>query len=316
MTKRNRHWIARALLAGLAVSTLCGAAEKDASENVTAGSGKVIGALDGQVLATGGGRVILLDSDGAELWQIKAGNCHDVWKLDNGNVLIADGNIREVDPKTNDVVFSYKPEETKGGGAFSCQRLDDGRTLVGENSTGRILELDKDGNIVFALKVEPYKAGFHHNLRMVRKLANGNYLVCHSVAKLVREYTPKGEIVFEAHVENLAFSAVRLPNGNTIVGDMTRVVEFDPRGQAVWNLLATELKGVKIGKICGVNVLPNGNMVLGIYAAQQVEDGAALLEVTRDKDVVWRYVKYPKGDRAMMSGQKLDTSGKAISTLR
>lgn len=79
-----------------------------------ADEGKIIGKLDGQVLATGSGRVVLLNNDGSELWTARAGNCHDVWKLDNGNVLVADGEIREIDPKTNKVVFNYKSEMNKG----------------------------------------------------------------------------------------------------------------------------------------------------------------------------------------------------------
>jgi len=221
-----------------------------------ADEGKIIGKLDGQVLATGSGRVVLLNNDGSELWTAKAGFCHDVWKLDNGNVLIADGAIREIDPKTNKVVFNYKSEMNKGGGTFACQRLENGNTLAGENSTARVLELDKDAKIVFELKIEPSKQGEHHNLRMVRKLANGNYLVCLSGPKIVREYTPDGKIVFEVKVKNLAFSAVRLPNGNTMVGDISVVTEYDPSGKIVWELAASDLKGIKIGKICGVNVLP------------------------------------------------------------
>jgi len=280
------------------------------------GVGKVIGDLEGQVLSTGAGRIVLLDNTGKELWTTKAKNCHDVWKLDNGNVLVADGETREINPETNEVVFKYTPSTGHKNGTYSCQRLKNGNTVVGENVTGRILELDKSGNIVFEMSTKPFKQGSHHNLRMVRKLDNGNYLVCHSKAKLVREYTPQGEIVFEAKANNLAFSAVRIPNGNTVVGDISQVIELDKSGKQVWKLETKELTGLKIGKITGVNVLPNGNMILGIYAATHSENGAALIEVTRDKKVVWRYVKLPKGDRSMMSAQKLDASGKAISTLR
>jgi len=42
-------------------------------------------------------------------------------------------------------------------------------------------------------------------------------------------------------------------------------------------------KGLKIGMITGVNVLPNGNMVLGIYAAVHAGNGATIIKVTRDK---------------------------------
>ena len=302
----NKHFICTAI----ALCSFAGVVTASSSE------GKIIGDLDGQILSTGAGRVVLLDSTGKELWTTKAKNCHDVWKLDNGNVLIADGEIREINPATNKLVFKYTPATGHKNGAYSCQRLENGNTVVGENVTGRILELDQAGKIVFELATKPFKKGNHHNLRMVRKLDNGNYLVCHSGAKIVREYTPKGDIVFEVKVNNLAFSAVRLPNGNTVVGDISQVLEFDTSGQQVWKLEAKELKDFKIGKITGVNVLPNGNMVIGIYGAKHTENGAAILEVTRDKKVVWRYIKLLKGDRTMMSAQKLDSSGKALSLLR
>jgi len=281
-----------------------------------AGGGKIIGELEGQVLATGFRRVVLLDNKGNELWQTESKNTHDVWKLANGNVLVADGIIREINPETDEVVFTYRPKNMSGGGAYACQRLVNGNTVVGENSTGRILELDSAGKIVFELKVEPFKAGSHYNLRMVRKLDNGNYLTSHAKSKLVREYTPEGKIVFEAKTKLLAFSAVRLPNGNTVVGDLKRVLEFDPNGKQVWEFIPQKMKGFKIGTVTGVNVLPNGNMVLGIYGVQHVENGGGLLEITRDKKIVWRYVKLSKGDRSMMSVQKLDASGKPISNLR
>lgn len=298
-----------------AVVAVCGFAGSISSVRAD-DQGTVVGKLDGQILATGDGKVIRFDSTGKELWRFGGSNCHDVWMLDNGNVLVADGSVREIDPKANKVVFEYKPKETGGGGAFSCQRLKNGNTLVGENSTGRVLEVDKNGKIVFELAVKPYTPHNHGNLRMVRKLDNGNYLVCHAYARFVREYTPDGKIVFEVKPNNMSFSAVRLKNGNTVVGELSRVVEYDKDGKEVWSLNTSDLKGLKLGKITGVNVLPNGNMVLGIYSADNSKDGAAILEVSRDKKVVWRYFKLKNGDRAMMSAQKLDESGKPISSLR
>ena len=49
-------------------------------------------------------------------------------------------------------------------------------------------------------------------MRMARKLENGNYLVCHSGARPVKEYTPKGEVVWEIKEPGaLAFAAIRTP---------------------------------------------------------------------------------------------------------
>jgi len=271
------------------------------------------GTLKGQVLATGTGRVLLLDQTGKILWQHKGQNCSDIWMLRNGNILFADNRVVEVDPKTNKIVWKYVPEQMKGGGTFSCQRLKNGNTMVGENSAGRIVEVDPKGKIVFELKLPLCKPGSHNNLRMVRKLANGNYLVCYKAKAMVREYTPKGKVVLELKVPRIAFSAVRLPNGNTVVGHVDCVTEFDPKGKQVWQFDRKELKGVKIGLICGIHVQPNGNVVMGIYAAVRGNQGAALLEVSRDKKLVWRYAgPGKKGDRHMMGVQLLDEKGKPL----
>ena len=281
----------------------------------SAQDGKIHGELKGRLVATGSGRIMIIDQQGKTLWQCKAGNCHDAWMLPNGNILYADGNVTEINPKDNKVVFSFKPKVTKGGGAYACQRLENGNTLIGANAEGKILEVDKDGKIVFELQTKPCKVGNHHNLRMVRKLKNGNYLACHSGAKLVREYTPKGEIVLELKADAIAFSAVRLPSGNTMVGHINQVTEFDAKGKRVWEFRKSEAGEVQIGMMTGIHVQPNGNVVIGIYSAKKGDNGAAILEITREKKVVWRYVGK---DRAMMGVQLLTADGKVLEgdTLR
>lgn len=269
----------------------------------------IFGKLENRVLSTGSGRVRIMDQSGKILWQFKGSNVHDSWMLSNGNILFADGNITEVNPETNEIVFQYKPVETQGGGAYTCQRLANGNTMVGENSTGRILEVDKAGKIVFEMRVEPYKPGNHHNMRMARKLKNGNYLVCHSGEHVVREHTPKGEIVFEAKVDNIAFSAVRLPDGNTLVGHIGYITEFDKTGKEVWKFSNKDLDGIYINMMCGINVLPNGNIAVGVYSAYKDGQGTGLFEITRNKELVWRYSD-AKSDGTMMGIQVLDSNGK------
>lgn len=277
----------------------------------------VFGELKGQVLSTGSRRVRLMDPQGNLLWQYKGSNVHDCWMLANGHVLVADGVVREIDPRTNEVVFQYRPQVTKGGGAYACQRLDKGLTLIGENSTGRILEVDQDGRIRFELKVQPYTPGSHHNMRMVRKLKNGHYLVCHSGEHRVREYTPKGDIVFDVEVSNIAFSAVRLDNGHTLVGQIDFITEFDAKGHTVWQFSNEAIKGLSVNAICGLHALPNGNIVVGVYAAYKAGKDTAMFEITRDKTLVWRYSN-PGVDGSIMGVQLLDAKGRPLpgDTLR
>ncbi|MDO5566526.1 MAG: hypothetical protein Q4G59_07700, partial [Planctomycetia bacterium] len=176
-------------------------------------------APSGDILATGSERVCIFAPDGSVKWEHPTGNNADAWYLPNGNVLFADGSCWEINPK-HEVVWSYKPQDQTGGGAFSCQRLPNGNTVVGENSTGRILELTKENRIVTEFSVPINKKNRHQTMRMVRKLENGNFLVCHSGKNTVIEYTVKGEVVWEQKVPGLAFAAVRLADGSTLISSL------------------------------------------------------------------------------------------------
>lgn len=271
----------------------------------------ITGKPSGQMLATGSRRVMIMDEKGKVLWQYKGGNVHDCWMLKDGNVLFADGNVTLVDPKTDKVIFSYQSQIKKGGGVYGCQPLKNGNILMGENSTGKILELSREGKVVFELQLPLYKPGNHHNLRMARKLENGNYLVCHSGNKLVREYTPKGEVAFEVKVDNIAFSAIRLNNGNTLVGQIDHIKEFNAKGEVVWQFSSSDIPGLKINSMCGIHVQANGNLAIGVYGAYKGGGQVGLFEITREKKIVWKYSN-PTSDRGLMSLQLLTAEGKAL----
>jgi outer membrane protein assembly factor BamB len=267
------------------------------------------GTLEAPVLATGSGRVLLLSPNGEVLWEQKAGNVHDAWLLPNGNVLFADGNITEV-TRDHKVVFEYKPEIQKGGGAYSCQRLANGNTVVGENASGRVVEVDPSGKVVFWFMTRYGKTDDHHHMRMVRKLANGNYLVCHSQANIVREYKPDGSTAWEKPTKALAFAAVRLPSGNTLISTLNQITEYDCDGTEVWEFKKTDLPGVLLQNITGIHSLSNGNIVAGCYSAYTKEgQGTGLFEITRDKKLVWRYVSPGLRDKSMMGVHKQGESG-------
>ena len=297
------------------------AAQRKAIEKGPAPKQVVFGQLDARVLTASGGKVVILSEEGKVLWKHeKAGNVHDAWMLPNGNVLFADGkSVTEVTPK-HKVVFNYESPKQAGGGTYACQRLADGRTLIGENSTGKVLEVDAGGKVVFELQTAPFKEGNHHNMRMARKLGSGNYLVCQSGAHVVKEYTPAGKVVMEIAVDSVAFAAVRTAGGSTIVAVIDKIVEFDGKGKVVWEFANTDIPGVKITSMTGFHVLPSGNIVVGCYGAYKDGGQAGLFEVSRAKKLIWRYA-HPapaKGGefeflgRSMMAVQKLDKEGKVL----
>ena len=271
----------------------------------------ITGNLPGRVLVGGSGRVFILGQDGSVVWTQSSHLTHDAWMLSNGNILFADGeSVTEITPE-HKIIFQYKSKEQHGGGTYSCQRLANGNTLIGENSAGRVLEVDSTGKIVFELATSPVKPGAHQNMRMARKLENGNYLVCQSGANLVKEYAPDGKVVMEIKTPKLAFAAIRTPAGTTLVSTLDHIIEYDTAGKAVWQFANTDLPGVTITNMTGMHLMESGNLAVGCYAAYKGKEGNALFEITHDKKLVWRFSD-PRAGTSLMAIQRLDAGGKPL----
>ena len=88
-------------------------------------------------------------------------------------------------------------------------------------------------------------------MRNARRLANGNYLVAHYGLDVVREYDPSGKMVREIPAPGGPHTAIRLPDGNTLIScadhpnGTPRVFEVDPRGKTVWSVDGRDLPGYR-----------------------------------------------------------------------
>ncbi len=111
------------------------------------------------------------------------------------------------------VVFEYKGTQSE---VNTAEAIDGDRILISEaGDKPRLLEVDRQGQILVEVPLKAQTQNHHLQTRMARKLANGNYLVPQLLDKVVREYTPKGEVVWEVKTPDMPFTAIRLPNGNT-----------------------------------------------------------------------------------------------------
>jgi len=239
------------------------------------------------------GRVFIISRDGKIDWEYDgATNGNDVWMLPNGHLLFNTGHgVREV-TRDKQVVFDYQSASE----IYACQRLANGNTFIGECSAGRLLEVDPGGKIVKEIRLLPEgTSGGHAYMRNARRLANGNTLVAHYGPKMVREYDPQGRVVREIPAPGGAHSAVRLPNGNTLISCAdgrggSKVFEVDPAGNNIWQVQSNELAGVTLKFMAGLQRLPNGNTVMANWLGHnQFGSTADLIEVTPDKRVVWTF---------------------------
>ena len=86
-----------------------------------------------------------------------------------------------------------------------------------------------------------------------------------------------------------------------------RMIEVDKDGKEVWRVTNDDLPNKPINDACGVQRLPNGNTVITSYHAKG--QAVKLVEVTRAKEVVWRYQGQPAGFHHF---QILTTNGKPV----
>ena len=259
------------------------------------------------------GIVCIISEGGKLLWQYPAERCNDVWALPNGNILFNTGNgVKEV-TRDKKVVFSYQSKSE----IYACQRLPNGNTFIGECNAGRLLEIRPDGTIAKEIKLLPDSIdGGHSFMRNARKLENGNYLVAHYGLDKVCEYDSTGKVVTEIPIKGGPHSVIRLPDGNTFIAcsdhnGEPRVVEVNKSGTIVWQLSQNELSGIGLKFMTGMEVLPNGNLVLSNWLGHnQFGKAPHAFEVTREKKVLWIYsdTTYLK---TMSSIQILDSNAQA-----
>ena len=261
-----------------------------------------------------GGATSIRDGDGTVRWSYP-GSSRDGWVLPGGNILLAvskgkdypGGGVVEVTP-AGQVVFAFQGNQSE---VNTAQAVGNDRIMLTEaGDRPRLLEVDRAGKVVVEVPLKAQTKDHHLQTRMARKLANGNYLVPQLLDKVVREYTPKGEIVWEVKTPNMPFTAIRLADGNTLIGCTlgNLVIEVDPAGKEVWRVTNDDLPGRPINDACGVQRLPNGNTVITSHHAQG--NDVKLTEVTRSKTIVWTY-RDPKTP-GIHHFQILDTDGKPL----
>jgi hypothetical protein len=291
---------------------------------------------DYRVLGADKKRVAIVNAKGEIEWEVPnpdAREIHDIQMLDNGNVLFQTSYTTVVEVnKAKEVVWKHesKPKEGYTGRVeiHSYQRLKDGNTLIAESGNTRLIEVDKQDKIVKEIPLTVIKPNAHRDTRMVRKLDNGNYLVCQEGEGKVREYDGAGKIVWEYVIELgdrprspghgpeghgvEVFGAVRLKNGNTLIagGNNNRILEVNKAGKIVWSIDHKELPGITFAWMTTLQVLPNGNIIIGNTHAGP--ENPQLIEVTRDKKVVWQFKDWTNFGNNLVAAQVVGLKGKVI----
>ncbi|MEO1993014.1 MAG: hypothetical protein ABGW78_13835 [Pirellulales bacterium] len=267
-------------------------------------------------------RVVWVGEDDAVIWKFDY-PASDGCVLKNGNVLVSlyptkaypAGGVVEVNPKDDTVVFSYQGQQAEISTAI---KRDNGNYVIAElGAEPRVVEVNARGGVVSTMPFQCQKKNAHMQTRMLRVLPNGNYIAPHLLDFAVKEYEPKtGQVVRVFKTDDRGrekkdwpFTAIRLKSGHTLIGctNGNRVIEIDAAGKIVWSVDNDDLGEALFNDACGVQRLANGNTVVTSYHAHG--DSVKLFEVTRDKNVVWRYSGMDAGFHHF---QILTTDGKTL----
>lgn len=236
-------------------------------------------------------KVSRVSADGTVEWEFSLKHPQDCWALPNGNYLFAHATgAVEITP-AKQIVWEYKaPEKVE---VDACQPLPDGRVMVLECGTSRIVEVDREGKIAKEIKLETLPTiTTHEQFRGTRKSKDGHYFICFKGEHKIVELDGDGKVLRNIAVPGDPHEVVPLADGHLLVtcGDGHRVLELDAQEKIVWQLDENDLPGNPLRLMAGCQRLPNGNTVFCNYLGHgHVGQQPQFFEITPDKKIVWQF---------------------------
>ncbi|WP_286764423.1 MULTISPECIES: hypothetical protein [Rhodopirellula] len=253
-----------------------------------------------------GQKTYIMGADGEASWTYPSAT-RDGYVLDDGTIILTvnkskrhrGGAVVQIAPDGKETLI-WKGTQSE---VNSAQPTADGTFVITEaGNDPRLLEISATGEVILEFPLACQKKNHHMQTRMARKLADGTYLAPHLLDFAVFHYSPEGEVLSKLDttvpgdtdhkIHTWPFTAIRHGDGQTLVccTHGNRVIDFDADGNVIWTLTNEDLPGAWLQDPCGAQVLPNGNIVITSYAGGRADvDAPKLMEVTRDKQVVWTY---------------------------
>jgi outer membrane protein assembly factor BamB len=240
-------------------------------------------------------RFVELDADGRIVREFKPRSIAVMFQiLPNGNIVYGYGGhptgVVEVNPR-GEAVWNYVSHCPQ---VLGCERLANGNTLVAEQGPCRVVEVNPQGAVVHATNLSTNQTGYHLQVRNVHKLKDGHILAAHEGEGAIREYELDGRVAWEYTGVTNTGEALRLENGNTLIAGATqkRLIEVSPEHRVVWEFKVDDAPELNLTWVSSIQILKNGNYLVGNFLRGQEGKGAHAFEVTKDKRVVWTFTDH------------------------
>jgi len=205
---------------------------------------------------------------------------HDADRLPNGNTLVvfgggdgtSDAQVKEIDSKGK-IVWAWYARDHFNKPPYkdiydegwthtnAASRLPNGNTLISLRNFNLVAEVDPRGKVVRTIGEGIFQAQHDPEMLPQEHLLVANHRAPHRAIEIDLD---TGKIVWQSpgfeRDATPVRDANRLPNGNTLVTASTRIVEFTPQGEIVWQL-----------KLTGVNFRDRRDRSgLGFYKAERI----------------------------------------------
>jgi hypothetical protein len=229
----------------------------------------------------------------------------------NGNIVFCrKTGASEVTPDKK-MIWNY--EAPKGTEIHSVEPIGADKILMvinGIPATVKLINV-KSGQTEKELTLPTGSPNPHGQFRRVRMTEAGTLLAAHMDAGKVTEYNIEGKAMWSVNVKS-PWLATRLKNGNTLItSNHGFVIEVNEKGETVWELNQKDIPDIKI-YIPQVAVrLENGNTVItnwcpnGIKKPENWPGSVQILEVTREKKLVWALSQWAEPDLGPASSIQL-----------
>jgi hypothetical protein len=238
-----------------------------------------------------GCNTLFLINEGKVVWTYATGTgweYDDAWLLSNGNILYSRMSwAAEVTPRKQQV---WRLDAPAGTEIHTVQPIGLDQVLLVENGTPpKAMIVDIRTHAVVTEHELPYlrDKGVHGQFRRIRMTAQGTFLVPFLSMDRVVEYDRTFTEIWSYAIRS-PWAAIRLHDGNTLITDekdrLTR--EVTPAGGTAWEFRLADLPPEVRLPDCQTCVrLANGNTVF--CSRGDNGKGPQLVEVARDKSVVW-----------------------------
>jgi hypothetical protein len=234
--------------------------------------------------------LFLIDA-GKVVWTYATGKgweLDDAWLLSNGNILFSRMSWAAVVTPRKQVV--WRLDAPAGTEIHTVQPIGLDKVLLVENGVPpKALIINTRTHAVELEHELPFlkDKGVHGQFRRIRMTAQGTFLVPFLMMDRVVEYDTSFNEIWSYAISS-PWAAIRLRNGNTLITDekerLTR--EVTPQGETAWEFRLADLPAeVRLPDCQSCVRLGNGNTVFCSRGANG--KGLQLVEVTRDKSVVW-----------------------------